>query len=137
MAEHYCPPEMWDTQPLPGKFMVFVDSKLSSIALTVHPSRPIEDKILIVGGDVWFRVTLRMLGWCASRADLMTELGNAGKIDQDDYDDFSSRLDTLWAWVRDGETFSAEDIDFAWRNRVAQSNFKPPFDHYRRKYLPK
>ena len=130
------PPDMWDTQPRAGGFLVYVNSKLSAISLAVHPSRTVEDKVIVIGGDVWLRMTLRMVGWAGARIDLMNDLGNAGKITQQQYDDFGSRIDTIFEWVRQSESFTKDELDWAWFNRVAQAKFKPPFEHFKLKMLP-
>lgn len=129
------PADLWDTKPGEGKYLVFLDSKLSGIAITVHPSRKISDKILVLDNDVWLRATLRMVGWAYSRIDLMLTLTEDEKVTQAQYDDFKARIDTLCAWVNDSESFAKEALDWAWENRLDLKGFKPPFDHYRAKLI--
>lgn len=131
----YHPPEMWDTKPKQGKYLVFVNSKLSSIAITVNPSQRVDDRFAVLAGDVWLRVTLKMVGWLCAKEDLMFDLGNRGQITQPQYEAFERRMDTLRQWVKESESFSEADIDWAWDNRQLQSKFKPPFTHYREKYV--
>lgn len=135
------PKDGWETKPAAGKSLLYVNSKLTSITVSQFPKTSDEEngaaKILVHQNDVFLRATLRMIGWALSRVDIMEKLLDSGKVSKASYDDFSDRLTEIYTSAEASGSYTDDELTWAWLNRSAQASFKPPFDHYRKKFLGK